>query len=53
MTQPKRRKTKMFGPAVAPWLVRASAIVQLATAIVALVGAIVTLLARLGLAGLR
>lgn len=53
MTQPKRRMRKMFGPAVAPWLARAGAIVQLATAIVTLIGAVVTLLARLGLPGVR
>lgn len=44
----KHQKENPPEPTVAPWLVRARAIVQLATAIVTLVGAIVALLARFG-----
>ena len=53
MTTPKHRKMTPFTPTLARWLVRARAVVQLATAIVTLVGAIVALLARLGLPGVR
>ena len=54
MFHAKHRKTNDSTPRTAPpWLVRARAIVQLATAIVTLVGAVVALLARLGLPWVR